>query len=372
MKKTATVLLTMLFCFALRFGVLAEDSYSEIYKQSGAGDIENSLDRDTRAFFDSEGIDPADSGWVNSLKAENVFSHIWKFIKGGARAPFKAGFSVLGIVIIAAAVRAYSGQDPTDTAVKFAVVLSISAILAVSVYSSITAAVNMIKGSSTFMMAFVPVYMSLLTVSGTPVTAAASGALLLGAAEFIAGTAAFGLTAVMGAYMALGISSSVSPLLGGFALADTFKKAGMWVMSLFATVFVGILSVTSAVNSAADSVTARTAKFILGTCVPVAGTALSGAVSTVSSSVALLKTSVGIYGVVALAVMFLPVLIELLLWRLVLGISGGVCEAFSLNETAKLLKAVDSMIAFLTGALLLVGATFIISLSVTVSAGKGL
>jgi stage III sporulation protein AE len=143
-------------------------------------------------------------------------------------------------------------------------------------------------------------------------------------------------------------------------------------MALVSTVFLGVLSAGTAVNATADSVSLKTAKFIIGTCVPVAGTALSGAVSTVSSSLSLLKSSVGIYGVVALAVTALPVITELLLWRLVLGVGGAVCALFSLDETQKLFKAVDGMLAFLTGALLLVEATFIISLSVCVSAGRTL
>ena len=370
MKKASVLIIGIFFLFIMRFTVCAEsDAYGEIYRDSGMDEVKRSVDGDTRAFLESENIDPENRDWVNSLKAENVFSHIFGFIKSGAKAPVKAGAAVIGIVIIAAALNAY-GIENTNTAVRFAVTLSVCAVTVFGVYDSINAAVNTVKGSSSFMMTFVPVYMSVLSVAGARATAISNGAILLAAAEFISGISAFFLTAIMGTYLSLGISSSVSPLLNGAALAETLKKCGMWLMSLCTTVFIGILSVTSTVNSAADSVRTRTAKFIIGTCVPVAGTALSGAANTVSAGIALLKTSVGIYGVVVLAAMCLPVLAELLVWRLMLWLSSGVCEVFSISETAKLLKAVDSMLAFLTGVLLLVEATFIISLSVTVGAVK--
>ena len=370
MKRT--VIITLLFMLLIPFSVSAQDDYSDIYRYSGADGVFDSLDSETREFFDAENIDPKDYNWVNSLSAENIFSHIWKFIKSGAKTPIKAGFTVLAIVIAAAAVKAYQTENASDTAVNFAVTLAVCGVLISEVWGSINTAVTAVKGCGSFMLSFVPVYMGILSVSGAPVTAAASGGMLLVAAEFISGAAAFGITAVMGAYLSLSICSSVSPIISGANLADTFKKVGMWLMSLFTTVFLGVLSARGAINSAADSLSVKTAKFILGTCVPVAGTALSGAVSTVSSSLSVIKTSFGIFGAVIPAVMFLPVIAELLVWRLVLNISGGICGVFSLERTSKLFKAVDGMLAFLLGALLLVLATFIISLSITISAGRAL
>ena len=60
------------------------------------------------------------------------------------------------------------------------------------------------------------------------------------------------------------------------------------------------------------------------------------------------------------------------MWRLVLNVFAALCTLFSIDETSKLFKAVDGMLAFLLGAVLLIAAAFIISVSVTVSAGKNL
>ena len=371
MKKIILPFLILLFALSLNLPVFAEENgYSEIYGQIDTDSIENSLDSTAKEFFGSEKIDPSDYNWVNSLTAESVFSHIWNFIKSGAKAPFKAGFSLLAIILTAAAVRAFRSDSQVETSLKFVVTLAVCGTLIYGVLGSINAAVNVIKGTGSFMLAFTPVFMGIVSVSGAPVSAAASGGMLLAAAEFTGGAIAFFITALMGVYLSVSVCAGVSPLLNATGLSEVLKKAGMWVMTLISTVFLGVLSAQSAVNSAADSVSVKTAKFIIGTCVPVAGTALSGATGTVSSALSLIKSSVGIYGVVALAVTALPVIAELILWRLVLNLCGAVCTLFSIDETSKLFKAVDGMLAFLTGALLLVVATFIISLSVCVSAAR--
>lgn len=372
--KITVIFFTILCLFALfPFSVCAENGrYNEIYEYSGADGLFENLDPKTREFFESEGIDPKNSDWVNTLKTENVFSHIWRFVKDGAKTPLKAGLTVLAVILIAAAVKAYQKENADDTAVKFAVTLAVSGILISGVWGSINAAVTAVKGCGGFMLSFVPVFMGILSVSGAPVTAAASGGMLLAAAEFITGAAAFGITAVMGAYLSLSICSAVSPVINGANFAETLKKAGMWLMSLCTTVFLGVLGARGAINSAADSLSVKTAKFIIGTCVPVVGTALSGAVSTVSSSLSLIKSSLGIFGAVVPAVIFLPIVAELLIWRLVLNVLSGICAVFCLDGTSKLFKAVDGMLAFLLGALFLISATFIISLSVTLSAGRAL
>lgn len=368
MKKIIILFLAAIVPVILSFTALAQDYYTDIYGGSNADKINDSLSDTAREFFEDGGIDAADYNWVNSLTAESVFSHIWKFIKSGAKAPFTAGFTLLSVILIAAAVRAFKSDNEVDGAVRFTVTLASCGTLIYGVFGSINSTVNVIKGIGSFMLAFIPVFMGIVSVSGAPVSAAASGGMLLAAAEFTGGAAAFFITALMGIYLAVGVSASVSPLLNSTGLSDMLKKSGMWIMALISTVFLGVLTAQNAVNAAADSVSIKTAKFIIGTCVPVAGTALSGAVGTVSSSLSLLKSSVGIYGVAALAVTVLPVIAELLLWRLVLNISSAVCALFSIDETSKLFKAVDGMLAFLLGALLLVAATFIISLSVCVSA----
>lgn len=108
----------------------------------------------------------------------------------------------------------------------------------------------------------------------------------------------------------------------------------------------------------------RTAKFIIGSSVPVAGGVLSEALGTLTASMSLLKSTVGIYGVVICCLIFLPIIIELVLWRITLWIADFVSLQFSLTKISGLLQSLDTVLSVLIGIILLTAAMFIISLSV--------
>lgn len=366
MKKTIAFVI-LIFIFSLP--VCAEDNYATQIKNVGADSLDDSLDSDVRDFFEENGIDITDSTWVNRLTNGNVLRHLWQFVTGGVKTPVVAGIAVAGIIFVSAAITAFGAAPRFETAI-YAAVLSISAVAATNVWQSVSAAVNAVKGCSTFMLSFVPVFSVTLALSGKTVTAPAMSALLLAATEVVSFVSSFAVLPLMGGYLALSISSGVSPLLNSSGIVESVKKISMWIMSLLGTLFIGVLGIQTAVNSAADSVTLRTAKFIIGTSVPVAGGVLSEAVSTISTSMGLLKSSVGIYGVAALAVTLLPIIIDLVLWRCMLLLNISLGELFSLSKITGVLRAIDSMLSLLLGVVLMVGGMFIIALSVVVMSTK--
>lgn len=367
MKKIIVIVIVMCL-FAMP--VYAQDSYATHYKNVGGETLDDNLDEQTREFFEQNGIDAQNPDWVNNLTQGGVVNHICEFVTGGIKLPVKAGVLIAGIIFLTAAVTSFGSDSKFETAI-YAATLGVGAIISANVWQSVAAAVNAIKSCSSFMLAFIPAFASVVAISGKTVTAPAMSALLLAAAETVSFVSSFTVLPLMGGYLALSISSGVSPLLNNSGLVENIKKISTWIISLLGTLFVGILSIQTAVNAAADSVTLRTAKFILGTSVPVAGGILGEAVSTISASVGLLRSSIGIYGVVALAFLLLPIVIELILWRCVLMLNISLGELFSLPKTTGILKAVDSMLSLLLGVVIMIGGMFIISLTVVVTASKG-
>lgn len=366
MKKVIVILiLTCVFCLP----VGAQSSYDQLYNNTNADSLSSYLDEQTRNFFEENDISIKDANWVNNLTKENVLKHIWQFLTSGAKTPIKTGVLIASVIFLTAALTAFSASVRFETAI-YAAVLAISAFIANDIWQSVYSATSVVKGISSFMLSFVPVFASILALSGKTVTAPAMSSLLLGVTELVSFAASFAVLPLMGGYLAVSISSGVSPLVSTWGITESIKKLSMWILSLLGTLFVGVLGIQTTVNAAADSVSLRTAKFILGTSVPVAGGVLSEAASTISASMGLLRSSVGIYGVVAIAFMLLPVVIELVLWRVMLMINISLGEIFSMPKITGILKAVDSMLSVLLGVVLIVGGMFIISLTVVVMAGK--
>lgn len=344
-----------------------EDFYAEQYKNSGAAGLEDALPDETREFFSKNGIDPSDYGWVNSLSTENVFGHIAEFIKSGARAPLKAGAGITAIILIAAALGSMEMKSSAASAAVYASCAAAAAIIAAPVYSVIEASVSALKGTSVFMLSFIPVFAVTVAACGAAATSVSMSALLIASAETVSYISGFVILPLMGGYLAIALSGTVSPVIKKSGIAETVKRLAFWIMAFISTVFVGILGIQTAVNASADTLASKTAKFIIGSSVPVAGGVLSEAINTVTASMGLLKSSVGIYGALSCAVILLPLVIELIMWRAVFFVVSAVAELFSLPEISGFLRAVDSMAAVLIGIILLVGAMFIISLAVVVT-----
>lgn len=360
MKK---LILILFFC--LCFSVPASaNTYKEQFDLSGAGSLQDALPDSAANALDELGITLEDSGWVNNLTTGNVFSLIKNFLSSGGKAPLRSGLAIVSLIIIIAAFKFFSDEHDKSPVVDYVAVLSVSLTALIPVYSVITAAAGAIKSGAQFMLTFVPVYGAVLIAAGKPLTGASSGAVLLAAGEGIMALSTFVITPLVGSYLAVCISGSVSPLLKTSRLADLLKKTASWALGLIMTVYVGILSLQTAVNSAADNMAVRTGKFLIGSFVPLVGGALSEALGTLQSSVSLLRSSVGIYGIVALIAILLPVLLELLLWRAVLLLTGTVADVFGSDSISGLLKSADAAVGFLISLLLICAFAFIISLSV--------
>lgn len=362
------------FCFAflLSVQVFAENTPEAFYKEqadlSGADSLPDALPDSAADILG--GVNPEDSEYILSLTPKNVFSHIWEFLKSGAKTPFVASAIILGVILISAAISSNCENESVGGAASFATAAAAAAAICVPVFSTLSAAANALKGCSVFMMSFIPVFTVVVSASGHAATAVAANALLLGAAQVVSFASSFVVLPLISGCLTISISSSVSPLLQKSGLASGIKSLSLWIMSLVTTVFIGILSIQTAVAASADTLTVKTAKFVIGSTVPIAGSALAEALTTVTASMGTLKATIGIYGVIACLVIFLPLLAELFIWRVCLALCGAVSDLFSVGKVSVLLKSVADAVSVLIGVLLLTAALFVISLSIIVSVGK--
>ena len=373
MKRIITVIILLFLFFSINCSaeeIEKNEIYEEQYELSGADELDKKLPNDTADYLNQNGISPENPNWVNTLSAENVFSHIWQFLKSGATTPIKAGLAILSVIIISAALSGMEIGNSAATTALYATVLSVAAIICVPVISVINASVSAMQGCAVFMSAFIPVFAVIVASSGNAATSVSMSTLLLGASQAVSYISNFVVIPLLSGFLSVSIAASVSPLLSRSGIADGIKKLAFWIMSLLTTVFIGILSIQTAVNASADTLTVKTAKFIVGSAVPVAGTVLSEALTTVTASMGILKSSVGVYGVIACAAIFLPLAAELFIWRIVLMLNSAVADLFSLPKISGLLKSIDTVISVIIGIILLTAAMFVISLSIVISAGK--
>ncbi len=341
--------------------------YAEQYDASGADKLKDALPEETRQWLGQWGLDPSNPASVSGLSAGNALEMIKSFILSGGRKPLTAAAAAAAVILLCAlfsgAGSGLSNQEMKQT-FSYVSTLSVAGVLLPPLISAASGTISAIQGCSVFMLSFVPVYAGILISAGRPLTAAGFQPLLLGAAEAVGQAAAFVLTPLTGVYLSVSLASAVAPGLKTEGLSEGLRKAASWVLTLIMTLFTGLLSIQTAIQGAADGVAMKTSRFLAGSFIPVVGGSVSEALGTVTSCLGLLKSTVGIYAVAAVALLLLPILLELCIWRLTLVLLTALCELFELPAAAAFLKALNGAAALLTAICLCIGLLFIISAAV--------
>lgn len=365
---TAIILLSVFSC-SVKAEMTPEEFIKNQAELSGAEDLKEALPENSREYLEEKEINAGESDWINNISIGSVFDSIWKTVKQKFTAPFTTGALIFAIILISGVLSSWENSVSSTTA-AFAVTAASAAVITAPLLTVINSAVGVMQSVAVFMTAFVPVFAAVVAANGQGLTSVSMSGLLLGATQVVELIANHLVIPLMCGYLSVSVASGVSPLLSKTSFGDALKKLSFWIMSLVTTVFLGVLSIQTAINASADSLSIRTAKFILGSSVPMAGTVLSEALTTVTASLGILKTSVAIYGVVACLIIFLPTLAELVLWRISLNITALVADILSSPDLSRFLRSVDIAVSVLCGIILLTMALFVISLSVVVSVGK--
>ena len=99
------------------------------------------------------------------------------------------------------------------------------------------------------------------------------------------------------------------------------------------------------------------------------GGALGEAYKSVQSSITLLKSGLGIFVIIAIAVTFLPTVLQGLGWSFCIFIGKAVAEALGIDGCAKLLEAIGTVFSTMIAVLLCVMSVFIIATAAAFTIG---
>lgn len=363
MKKIISVILALIFVFC--FGVFANAETNGITEE--AKKVEDALDYDTQKILNDIDAHIYSPSWIEDLTYKNVFAYCFNFIKSGGEKPFNALASALAVILLCSLMQGLSSSNTVLKSVNYTSLASFSVIVAPALYSLINTSVSLIKSISVFISAMVPFVAALNAASGKPISAASSTVSLSVALSVLSVVTSFFALPLMNAYLSFGICAGFTKNKGLTELAKSVKKVVNWVFSLAVTLFLAVFSAKSSIAAANDSLTTKTAKFVLGSTVPITGGVLSETLSSVAASLSLIKKSAAIYAAAALFIMILPVLIETLCWKLCFLVIKTVGAFFGSDGFLDISEIFDNMLSMLFAVLLLVPALFVIMLGIAVS-----
>lgn len=340
------------------------------YDYSG---VYNSLSEEAASRIKGLGVSSADANALTKLSFEGIMGQLASIARDSLSSPLKGLVTIIAVLILCSMLSAYKSSlsDDISSTLHTVAALCISCAVAVPAIGFISGTGGVISCSANLFLAYIPVVSVMLATSGKGVSAVSYQASMVAAGQGVARVCSDIILPFMNVFLGVSITSGISgeTRLNGFLAL--ISKVTKWLLTFVMTVFTAVLAMRQTAAGAVDSVASRTARFALSSFIPVVGNALSEAFKSVQGSITLLKSGLGIFVIIAIAVTFLPSVMQGLGWSLCIFIGKAVAEALGVDGCAKLLEAIGTVFSTLIAILLCVMSVFIISTAAAFTIGGG-
>lgn len=265
---------------------------------------------------------------------------------GSLRSGLRLCAILIGLITLCA-VADSSSVSKLGGAICAAGALGICAVFVGEFHAMVTMAQDTVRTLTDYGACLIPVLAGASAMSGGMNAAAAlhAGTLLL--SELLMQLIGKLLIPAVFFYLAVATAEAA---LGSDALQELRELIG-WLISkslrIMVYVFLAFLSVTGVIGGAADAIAVKTTKAAVSGMVPVVGGMLSDASETILASASALKSSIGVFGMLAvLAICILPFL-KVGVQYLLLKVTGAISGAVGLKPHVKLLKCFSAAMGYL-------------------------
>lgn len=364
--KIILICIVLLFCFGICAG--AENSSDDLISESPAGELFDRLPDETKELFEEAGISSLSFDSIFSVNSGDIAAMFGKLVTGQIEAPVKSFIRLMSVIVMLSVAECFM---PDNDGMKNVAEIVGTLFCVISVISPLTTAISAAAASITlsagFMAALIPVLAAVVTASGNPVLALSFQSIAFSAAQVISAVSKNCIMPLVGAVLAIDITGAIMPSFNLSGLTEFIKKTLTAVMSFAATMFVSFLGIKEALANAADTVASSGIKLAISTAVPVVGGALSEAYSGVMGSLVLARSTVGIFGIAAIALINLPSCVQLVFWIFALRAGAAAGEIFDRGGTAELLKSMASAVTLLNVVLVFNAVLFIISTALIIT-----
>lgn len=202
-----------------------------------------------------------------------------------------------------------------------------------------------------FMQSMLPVLITLLVSVGAFTSAAFFHPVVIITVELIAHLMRNFVLPIILLMTALKIVGNISEKFSLNKMGDFFKTLSTASISILLSVFLGIVTIQGLSSSMADGVISRTAKYAVGTFLPVVGGLLSDSVDAVIGASLLIKGAVGIYGLIAIVIISAVPLIKVFSLVIIYRFAAAVIEPISDKRIVNCLSDVATSLTYVFGVL---------------------
>lgn len=329
----------------------------------------------TGNFFDDIDIgEILNSAIKGEIDNTTIYKKILNKLGNEVQTGIKSLACILAIIIIHSILKSISESLENDSVSKLIYYVQYIAIITI-IMGNFSDIINLVKETTTnligFMNTLIPVLISLMLYTGSITTTSILEPIILFMINFIGNLIQDILIPVILIITSISIISKISDRVRINKISKFLKSSTVWLLGTILTIFVGVVSLEGTLSSSVDGITAKTAKAIVSSAVPVVGKILGDVVDSVLGCGVILKNAVGFVGVIIIiGICILPIL-KLTVLTFSYKLVASVSEVIADDKIVKLLDEIADIFKILLAILVsimfmvIIGTTLLIKMSNT-------
>lgn len=376
MKKFLLITLSVLLFLNSSLEVYAaettDDYGDELSESLGVDKLYSVLSDDVKTVLSELGIEEVNAQSLADVKFSDTLEVVSKIAQKQSLAVFSSLGIIIAVLLLYALVEGFLQSMTSQTmreVLSVVCTLCIACALVLPITDVIGSADEAIRVSAEFMLLFVPLMVAVLVSCGRVLSGSGYYSMLVFTAEGIAQLSSKVITPMLNVFLGVSLCTTIVPGLKLDSLTDLFSKTIKWLLSFSFTIFSALLTFRTLITTSIDNVSTRAVRFTMSSFIPVVGAALSEAYKTVQGSVMILKNGIGVFVIMTIGIVFLPIVLRLFLWSFALSLCRTISEILGVSVPGRLLKSLSTVLSVLLAVVLCVMALFIISTALIITVG---
>ncbi len=240
-------------------------------------------------------------------------------------------------------------------------------VLMVSFSTAMKMCMDIIDSMVSFMHSIIPLLITLLATSGSISSAGVFQPVLVMLIEIAATAIKNFFIPLIFLITILNIVNNISDKIQLTKLAGFMKQICTWGLGLILTIFIAIVSIQGSMGAVVDGVTSKTAKFALGTFIPVVGKYLADAADTVVGCTLVIKNASGLIAMIGILLICLAPLLKILAVVVLYKLACAFVEPISDKKITNCLNDMSGSLTYILGVTAAIAVMFLIAITIVIS-----
>lgn len=306
------------------------------------------------------------------IDSKNLVNKVINIFIGKIKENAKIIFSIIAVSILCSILKnIQSSFGGNVSEIAFYVCYLFIIILIIASYTDI---VSLCKDTITklndFMNMLIPLVLGLLVANGSIVSVSILQPILLVMTSTINVIVANVILPIIFISTMMNLIGNISENIKVSKIPKLLQKTCLWCLEFILIIFIGILSIEGTLGANVDGVTAKAAKSIVSTVIPVVGKALSDATDSILGATLITRNAVGIIGMIAIISIVLNPLISALIMMITYNVASALIEPIVDSRISKCMSGMGDSIKIVFALMATVCMLFIISTTIMIKLGN--